>query len=141
MNAVWAFCRNGDRHFGHLDGWGQGFAVIGGTRIDGVVFIDSASSSGGGTSAPASDESDATDGARTPGVAPSTAGLSVGPVDATSVTDGQGKSAGPPLYGCRCGHSRHHHGPFAHCRMPGCLCDVFRSATANAGRSSQRPAS
>lgn len=47
MTAVWAYCRNGDRHYGHIDAWGQGFAVIGGTRIDGVVFIDASLIDGG----------------------------------------------------------------------------------------------
>ena len=56
---------NGDRHFGHLTGWGDGFAVVGGTRIDGVVFIDAAPIESGGLApdeapGPASGDDDAT---------------------------------------------------------------------------------
>lgn len=132
MTAVWAYCRNGDRHFGHLDGWGDGFAVIGGTRIDGVVFTDAIKIESGGfvpddTSRPATGDDDATRCVAVPAALPSD-----GPVDAPSITDGQGKSTGSPLYGCRCGHSRHEHGPYAHCRHTGCLCDSYRSATTNA---------
>lgn len=172
MNAVWAYCRNGDRHFGHMTAWGNGFAVIGGTRINGVVFIDAAKSSGGGQTAPASVESEAPYGT-TPGFVPATAASPNGaqtapasvttevspgqvapslPTDHTSVqtlvgsehgAESNGEKGEPgrpvahvgsatPLYGCRCGHSRHDHGPYAHCRRVGCLCDSYRSAKTNA---------
>lgn len=53
MTAGWVFCRDGSRHFGHVDAWGDGRATFAGTVIDGVVFVDFVHRIGSGGTGPA----------------------------------------------------------------------------------------
>lgn len=152
MTVVRAICANGDRHIGELDWWWAGQASIAGHIIRGVVLIDAVTPGSGG---PARGTSAALTAERRPLThrdgPPAAASHPAGPtgvfpinnstpehgqteqqlansgVSGSDRTDGQGTRSG--LSGCRCGHSRHEHGPYLHCRHVGCRCDVYRSKT------------
>lgn len=147
MTVVRAICANGERHTGHLDWWRAGQACIAGRVIQGVVFLDALpSGSGGQVTGPASPTTSA--GTDAPAGAP-VAASSAGPTgDRTnhnnararaeqsslrttggSAVKGTDRETRSGLSGCRCGHSRHHHGPYLHCRQAGCLCDQYRPNT------------
>jgi hypothetical protein len=88
-----AYTRNGDQHFGWCSAWGDGFAVIGGTRIEGVMFIDARKNTGGGSVPDDTHRPRPGDhGTTTHGAAVPAAGPSRPRPDSSSDMDGQGKS-------------------------------------------------
>lgn len=49
-------------------------------------------------------------------------------VEALRPLDGPALPAGPTLYGCTCGHSRHLHRGYRECQRTGCTCWTYRPA-------------